>query len=221
MPFVVRPMEEEDLLQLQEIERDAFPNLFPPTPFRRELKSQTSLYLVACLREGEDAAVTGPMAEDSSSGRSRPLMGRLLDGARDLWSLRSSAWQPGQELLAGFIGVWYVVEQAHVVSVGVRSHYRGSGIGELLLIKAMEHAMACRAKEVTLEVRVSNYVAKNLYRKYGFIERGIRKGYYSDNREDAVIMTTDPIGVDSYSTEFHVLVRAHEDRWGPTECPLK
>ena len=70
------------------------------------------------------------------------------------------------------------------------------------------------SRVVTLEVRVSNYVAQNLYKKYRFTERGVRRGYYSDNREDALIMTTEPIRSDSYREDLKRLIASHEQRWG-------
>ena len=70
---------------------------------------------------------------------------------------------------------------------------------------------------VTLEVRVSNHTAVNLYKKYGFVQRGLRKGYYTDNREDAAIMTTGPIQHTAFQEAFHELVSRHEERWGRSE----
>ena len=88
------------------------------------------------------------------------------------------------------------------------------GVGELLLIAAIEQALEHKADHLTLEVRVSNHVAQNLYAKYGFTRRGLRKGYYADNREDALIMTTGSIRARSYGEEFRRLVAEHERRWG-------
>ena len=217
MPFAVRPLAERDIAQCAEIERDAFPTLFPPTSFRREMKSPIVGYLVAWQR-GEDVyqsechSTYGP--ETLRNADSRPIISRLFNGARSLWSRQYQAWQPGQDLIAGFAGTWYMADEAHIVSVGVRSSHRGRGIGELLLISAIEHAMLRQARVVTLEVRVSNYIAKNLYSKYGFTERGIRKAYYTDDREDANIMTTSPIGMHPYPERFRKLVEAHERSWG-------
>ena len=124
---------------------------------------------------------------------------------------------PGQDFIAGFLGIWYMLDEAHIVSVGVRNRYRRFGIGEMLLIAAIEQAMARRAAVVTLEVRSSNRAAINLYRKYGFSEKGVRKGYYADNREDALIMTTEPIQHPDYRGFFVELEREHRRRWGVAE----
>ena len=67
---------------------------------------------------------------------------------------------------------------------------------------------------MTLEARVSNFVAQRLYEKYDFKQVSIRKGYYSDNREDAVIMTTSPIGTEEYGRLFRDLQDTFRSRWG-------
>ena len=229
MRFAVRPLEDGDISQSTEIERDAFPNLFPPTSFRRELQNRTASYLVAARDDTAHEVNVSAVSPAHEESRPAPLIRRLLHNARTFGSGGSggpggsgvsSARQPAQGFIAGFMGIWYVVEEAHIVTFGVRSDYRGRGIGELLLIAAIEQAAARQADVVTLEVRVSNHVAKNLYRKYGFRERGIRKGYYADSREDANIMTTDPIHAQPYPERFSQLLRAHERRWGATRRVL-
>ena len=89
-----------------------------------------------------------------------------------------------------------------------------------MLIAAIEQATQLESRVVTLEVRVSNFVAQNLYKKFGFTERGVRKGYYTDNREDALIMTTDTIQSQGFSCQFEELVQAHQCRWGRAERTL-
>lgn len=89
----------------------------------------------------------------------------------------------------GYCGIWLIIDEAHVTSVGVHPEYRGFGVGKLLLKTIITIAKSYKAKTMTLEVRKSNYIAQNLYFKMGFIPNGIRKNYYSDNREDAIIMT--------------------------------
>ena len=108
-------------------------------------------------------------------------------------------------------------DEVHIVSVGVRSDYRGLGVGELLLIGAIEQAQQRRMPAVTLEVRVSNHIAQNLYKKYGFEPMGVRKGYYSDNREDALIMTAFSIRNQTYREEFRILKDSHRQRWGDAD----
>jgi ribosomal-protein-alanine N-acetyltransferase len=217
LPFGVRPMAERDLSQLAEIERDAFPTLFPPTSFKREMRNRLANYLVAWRRD--DALRGDTSIEDGADPASdaRPRLSRLLSGARSVWTRRYTTWEPGQDFLAGFVGTWYMDDEAHIVAVGVRTEYQGQGIGELLLIAAIEHAMARGTRVVTLEVRVSNITAKSLYKKYGFSAKGIRKRYYTDNREDALIMTTEPIQVPPFPAQFGAIVQDHERRWRHAE----
>ena len=207
MPFAVRPLTRDDIAQSAEIERDAFPTMFPPTPFARELKNRRASYLVAV--SSDPSLVPQP----DSAGGNPPILLRWLSTAA-WWRRRPPAWQPGQDYLVGFIGIWYSVDEAHVVSVGVRREHRRRGIGEMLVIAGIEQAAAKRAEVVTLEVRVSNDAAIGLYSKYGFTERGLRRAYYKDNREDALIMTTDSILGAPFSTRFGSLVDCHERRWG-------
>jgi len=215
MPFAIRPLEECDIAQSAEIERDAFPSLFPPTSFRRELKNRMARYLVAWrLDDSTNGTTSGPNGPARPQDEvDRPLIGRLLHTAKSLRHGRPATPEQGQ-FLAGFVGTWYITDEAHIVSVGVKGGYRSRGIGELLVIAAIEQAITKLAKVVTLEVRVSNHTAKNLYSKYGFLERGLRKGYYTDNREDAAIMTTGPIQHTAYQQAFGNLVSRHEERWG-------
>jgi len=212
----VRPLKAADIPQSEDIERESFPTLFPPTSFRRDLKKPNTCYLVACSRA--HAAPNGgwvdPTPLAANGVGKRGLMGTLLKSARNVWSERHEGLETSREFIAGFLGTWYMVDEAHIVSIGVRGMCRGRGIGELLLIGAIELAMSRRAEVVTLEVRQSNVVARNLYQKYGFKERGVRKGYYVDNREDAMILTTDPILLPPYLEMFHELERAHQRRWG-------
>ena len=215
-PFVVRPMEERDLAQAAEVEKDAFPTLFPPTPFRRELRNRRTLYLV--LARVDDASRPDdrlPPFPNADARRLGGAFGRFMDGARQaVWRSRNPSWRPGEQLVAGFLGMWRVADEAHVVSIGARTEYRGLGLGELLLIAAMRRALRTKAALATLEVRVSNRPARNLYEKYGFTERGVRKGYYSDNREDALIMTVE---LDGYAPNLRRLTAMHEKRWGRSE----
>ena len=215
MPFAIRPLEECDIAQSAEIEREAFPTLFPPTSFRREIKNRAAKYLVAWRRDDStNGAKSGPNGPARPQDEvARPLVGRLLQTAKSLRHGRHTTPEQGQ-FLAGFVGTWYMTDEAHIVSVGVKGDHRRRGIGELLVIGAIEQAITQLAKVVTLEVRVSNHAAKNLYRKYGFVERGLRKRYYTDNREDAAIMTTGPIQHTAYQQAFGELVSRHEERWG-------
>jgi [ribosomal protein S18]-alanine N-acetyltransferase len=93
--------------------------------------------------------------------------------------------------IIGYAGLWAIVDEAHVTNIALLEKYRGRKWGERLLDELMKTASYLGMKSITLEVRVSNEVAQNLYRKKGFRSAGTRKGYYSDNREDALIMWAD------------------------------
>lgn len=117
---------------------------------------------------------------------------------------------PGQEVdpsIIGYGGFWMMLDEAHICTIGVQPGWRRLGAGELLLSSMIREAMHLNAIVVTLEVRVSNVAAQRLYEKYGFQAAGIRKGYYSDNHEDALIMTTETITSPSYQSRFNRLQR--------------
>ena len=90
--------------------------------------------------------------------------------------------------IVGYVGVWFVVDEGHITNVAVHSNYRGKKIGDKLVKEMVELCRQSNIVAMTLEVRVSNIVAQNLYKKYGFKMGGIRKEYYSDNKEDAIII---------------------------------
>ncbi|AEE90690.1 MAG: ribosomal protein S18-alanine N-acetyltransferase [Tepidanaerobacter acetatoxydans] len=93
----------------------------------------------------------------------------------------------------GYAGMWIILDEAHVTNVGVLPEYRGKGIGELLMRSLMAAAKNHGATKMTLEVRKTNYIAQNLYSKLGFEPVGIRRGYYMDDGEDAIIMWKDSL----------------------------
>src|SRR5581483_1515228 len=99
-----------------------------------------------------------------------------------------------------------IADEAHVTTIAVREGSRGLGYGALLLASLIDEGFALGIRWVTLEVRASNSVAQNLYRRYGFRDSGLRKRYYSDNNEDALIMTTDDITLHAYRAQFAALI---------------
>ncbi|MFO7264304.1 MAG: ribosomal protein S18-alanine N-acetyltransferase [Bacillota bacterium] len=90
--------------------------------------------------------------------------------------------------IVGFGGMWILVDEAHITNVAVHPQVQGRRLGWLLMVTLMMKAIALGAQRMTLEVRVSNVKAQNLYRKLGFTVTGVRPKYYSDNMEDALIM---------------------------------
>lgn len=93
--------------------------------------------------------------------------------------------------VVGYAGMWIIIDEAHVTNIAVHSRYRGNGIGERLMLELMAAARVRGCQRMTLEVRRSNLPAQQLYVKLGFVARGVRKGYYTDTREDAIIMWKD------------------------------
>ncbi len=175
---------QEDIAQVTEIDREAFLTMMPATNFQRELRSPLSHYIVACHEE------------------------RTVDQS----GIKEAA--PGRPYIVGFAGFWIMAGEAHIVNIAVRQPYRRQGIGELLLISLIELAIEMNAHLITLEVRASNTAAQGLYGKYSFTAKGLRRGYYSDNREDAVIMTVEDIDSASFQEKLKELKKAHSRKWG-------
>ncbi|QBP43013.1 ribosomal-protein-alanine N-acetyltransferase [Paenisporosarcina antarctica] len=90
--------------------------------------------------------------------------------------------------IVGFCGMWIVVDESHITNVAVTEQLKGQGIGEGLMREAIRVSKESGVVLMTLEARVSNTVAQNLYRKLDFQNGGIRKGYYTDNQENALVM---------------------------------
>jgi len=90
--------------------------------------------------------------------------------------------------VVGYMGLWLIIGEAHITNVAIWPGCQGQGLGEYLMRSVMNELPAIGITRVTLEVRVSNINAQKLYAKLGFSPAGIRKRYYSDNQEDAIIM---------------------------------
>jgi ribosomal-protein-alanine N-acetyltransferase len=95
--------------------------------------------------------------------------------------------------IVAYGGMWLMVDEAHITTFAVHPRWRRQGIGERLLLGFLDLARDRHAREATLEVRLSNLAARRLYEKYGFRPVGLRPRYYSDDNEDALIMTTEPL----------------------------
>ncbi len=99
-----------------------------------------------------------------------------------------------EDAIVAYGGIWLMVDEAHVTSFAVDPAHRRTGIGGRLMLELMELAVHLGARVATLEVRLSNEAARLLYGRFGFRPVGVRPRYYSDNGEDALIMTTEPLG---------------------------
>jgi len=200
----------EDIAQVTEIDREAFPTLWPPANYRNELSNPLAHYIVAC--DGEKR-VELP-GEEAASEKNYP---GLISGVRRLFSyarlVGNEPLPSTREYVVGFAGFWVMADEAHIISIAVRKEYYRQGIGERLLIALIELAMELGVRIITLEVRASNTAAQSLYSKYGFAQVGIRRGYYSDNREDGVLMSTEDINSSRFQARFKQLRQAHSEKW--------
>jgi len=209
--YHIRRMAERDIPQALEIDLDAFPNQWPhPTlnSFHHEMRNKLAHYIVMCR---------GAAAASADNGHHAIGLKEVLLYLRQLFSNDHHFGPAGspttRERLVGMAGIWMMVDEAHIVTIAVRSSHRHQGLGEWLLISIIELSMRLRAKYVTLEVRESNRTAQALYEKYGFTKAGTRRKYYSDNGEDALIMTTCELNSPSFLSRLQQLKQEHRARW--------
>src|SRR6185503_12809074 len=118
--------------------------------------------------------------------------------------------------IVGYGGMWLMVDEAHITTFAVHPAWRRQRVGERLLLAFLDLAIARQAREATLEVRLSNIAARRLYEKYGFRPVGLRPRYYSDNGEDALIMTTEPVGEQPFRERMERLRAALDASPAPT-----
>jgi ribosomal-protein-alanine N-acetyltransferase len=192
-------MQYEDIPQVAQIDREAFPGEWvfrSQAAYKQDLDNPSIRYIVAC----RDKHAT------ESGGQVMP---------RPSWFKRVFSYERRlntREYIVGFSGFWMMVGEAHIIAIGVRNGYRKLGIGEGLLIATIELAQILNANIVTLEVRASNMVAQELYKKYGFRVTGRRLRYYSSDGEDAIIMSTDGITSLPFQASFQQLRKDYAQR---------
>jgi ribosomal-protein-alanine N-acetyltransferase len=182
LPFYVRPMQLVDVPVVMAIEHTAFSLPWPEGAYRHEItQNELAHYYVLCFCS--------------------PVACRKL-GSSSWWRRIRSGFkqeaEPSPGVVLGYGGFWMMVDEAHISTLAIRQDVRGHGLGEFLLLGLLDEARRLGAQLATLEVRVSNAVARALYTKYGFRETGRRTAYYHDNNEDALIMTTPLFTVGKY-----------------------
>jgi ribosomal-protein-alanine N-acetyltransferase len=185
LPYLIQRMQVQDIPEVMEIERACFSMPWSARAYRYEIEENplSDYFSVRAARPG----------------RRSSLWDRFL-GALPAAEPRSP--------VIGYGGFWMMVDEAHISTLAVAPMVRRRGLGELLLLRMVDEAENRGAACVTLEVRVSNLAAQKLYEKYGFETQGRRIRYYSDNGEDAFIMTTPPLASPAYRETLAVL----EDR---------
>jgi ribosomal-protein-alanine N-acetyltransferase len=198
--FQIDRMTVDDVAEVMAIERDSFMTPWPSSAYRRELGENRNAHYLVLRMEPRPIP-----AQPEESGAHVERKG-FLSGFLPIHRNRDITPAPAdQQSLAGYAGLWLMIDEAHITTIAVRPEFRGRGLGELLLIALTEIALDINAKWLTLEVRVTNSVAQTLYRKYGFKPAGVRQRYYSDNHEDALIMWTDEIQSPEYLARFQML----------------
>lgn len=183
LPYVVERMRTSDIPEVMRIEYQSFSTPWTASAYSFELRlNERAHYFVVRSRR--------QAASREAVQRWRGAVQRLFGSPRR-----------GAPVL-GYAGFWNVAGEAHISTIAVDPRARRRGLGELLMVRMIEEAMDQGAEFITLEVRVSNRGAQRLYEKYGFERRGRRKGYYTDNNEDAWIMTTPDIRTPRFRALF-------------------
>ncbi|HWV22870.1 MAG TPA: ribosomal protein S18-alanine N-acetyltransferase [Thermomicrobiales bacterium] len=195
--YILEPMTQEDVEEVSSVERLCFTNPWPISAYRRELRSPNQNYYIV-LRddpEADDDEQPGLPVETRREPR-RPARFAF-------WPLGHRTEREAPPII-GFAGMWNLLDEAHVTTIGVRPDYQGKGLGELLFLELIDEAIRRMATWLTLEVRVTNYNAQALYRKYDFSIQGRRPRYYSDNNEDAFIMWSESFRDPAYRHRIEV-----------------
>ena len=206
--YVIEPMKLEDIPEVTEIERAAFSTAWPAQAYRREITDNRLARYVVARWVDDDSSEAWQLRADSKVS-TPPTARGLLGGLRD-WLVALFGPEPSYEPpppsatrhLGGYAGLWLMVDEAHITTIAVRPSLKHYGLGIMLMIALADLALSVGAARMTLEVRVSNYEAQNLYRKFGFHEEGIRRRYYSDNGEDALIMWSEPLESPEFTTRL-------------------
>ncbi len=214
MRLVVESMELDDIAQVLEVDKESYALPWPASAYRHEIMHNRNAHYIVLRQTSTPADEDDPRDE-----RPKFPFGFFRKPSRPDGSSSDRAGT-----IVGYAGMWLMLNEAHITTIAMRTQWRGKGLGELLLASLIESAHDLGSHRVTLEVRVTNEPAQNLYRKYGFTQEGLRPRYYSDNNEDAYIMTTSDIRAESYRRSFEESVRALRNRFEadpslPVEAP--
>jgi ribosomal-protein-alanine N-acetyltransferase len=211
LPCSVCLMRKEDIAQVTEIDREAFPTLWSPVNYQHELRNRLAHYIVAY---DEEETVGEPEVKAATKIHRWGLLSRVKQLFNHNRFFTPEVPPLGKHYIVGFAGFWIMAGEAHITNIAVRERYRRHGIGELLLISIIDLATELNTRFVTLEVRSSNTAAQNLYYKYGFTQVGLRRGYYTDNKENAVLMSVEDVTSDLFQAHLQQLKQSHSRKWG-------
>lgn len=198
---------------MAKIDREAFPTIWPPTDYARELQNPIARCIVAC---DDQKTAPEPSVPPAPKGGLSLLIYRLRGLLSRNRHYSNELPRPDSRYIAGFASLWIIADEAHLSNIAVRESYQRQGIGELLLLSAIDLAVELKSHIITLEVRASNTAAQALYQKYGFNQVGLRRGYYMDNKEDAILMSTEDIHSALYQSQLQQLKQAHLNKLGIT-----
>jgi len=174
--YILRAMRYEDIPQVAAIDRQSFPVPWSASVYRYEIgQNALSTMIVVCRYEHPD------------SGREPTGLTRLLDRLMG----RERVYQ--HRVILGYGGFWLNRGEVHISTIAAHPAYRRQGLGELLLAGMIRRGLSMGATQISLEVRVSNAPAISLYRKYRFVQVGVKPQYYRDNMEDALDMRVSPV----------------------------
>lgn len=154
-----------------------------------------------------------PVAFGSHHWSRQSFINELNNSGGHYWS----AIEKDTGIVCAYSGYWLIGDEAHITTLAVHPDYRRMGIGELMLINNIQTAIKVDAKCMTLEVRVSNDPAQQLYYKYGFISMGRRRKYYQDNSEDALVLWMENIRTE----KFHTLLKKCISEWEANRPNIK
>jgi ribosomal-protein-alanine N-acetyltransferase len=185
--ITLRDMTRADVRPVRRIESAAYQDAWPARAFDAELANAFARYRVAI------EAPVGGEAPPPPRGPIAALRRRLSRRAQ-------------QERIVGFMGVWYMHDQMHLVTIAVDPTQQGRGIGARLLLDCLDLARDAELPEVVLEVRVSNARAQVLYERFGFRRAGTLLAYYKDDNEDAHVMLSGQL-TDPALLERHAAIR--------------
>jgi ribosomal-protein-alanine N-acetyltransferase len=204
--YYVDRMTTADINEVIEIERQSFTLPWPVNAYRRELQdNRTAHYIVVRKTPTPGSPPAAPLRETDEPKGLLSFLWRKPPPPRP---------REGPPTIFAYAGLWLMVDEAHITTIAVRREYRGRGLGELVLSGLIDIAMEVGARLMTLEVRISNTEAQNLYLKFGFKQSGLRRRYYSDNNEDALIMTAEAINSPIFLNNYRLLKKSLAQKLG-------